>query len=75
MKYYLVKHALLEKPSKKCGDKKVSKDLQKNNERVYLDIATVNRNDGQGRLAKPHWRILVDERTQMKFSDHFFDKG
>lgn len=46
--------------------------------RVFLDISTLQRQNKnkstskKGRMNKPHWRILVDERTQMKFS-HFLN--
>jgi hypothetical protein len=40
-----------------------------NGERVFLDIATIKgEKDGVTPNAKKNWRIMVDERTQMKFS-------
>jgi hypothetical protein len=43
--------------------------------RIYLDIATVKRQEGQPKASKPNWRIMVDERTQLKFSDFFKTKN
>ena len=49
-------------------------------ERIFLDIASIKENneffeveDGKP-TSKPYWRILVDERTQLKFSDFFCSK-
>jgi NurA-like 5'-3' nuclease len=40
-----------------------------NGERVFLDIATIEgEKDGVKPNAKKNWGIVVDERTQMKFS-------
>ena len=40
-----------------------------NGERVFLDIATIKgEKDGPPPNARRNWRIMVDERTQMKFS-------
>jgi hypothetical protein len=40
-----------------------------NGERVFLDIATIKgEKDGPSPNARNNWRIMVDERTQMKFS-------
>ena len=36
--------------------------------RVFLDIASVKAKKGMPNVTKPHWRIMVDERTQLKFS-------
>jgi hypothetical protein len=36
-------------------------------ERIYTDIASIRPTDGMS-VAKPHWCIKVDERTQLKFS-------
>jgi hypothetical protein len=46
---------------------------------VHLDISTLKpRKPEKGKkpvvVAKPHWRILVDARTQMKWSDFFATK-
>ena len=35
---------------------------------MYLDISTVKDLDGD-RLSKYNWRIIVDERTGLKFAD------
>ena len=45
-------------------------------ERVFLDISTVKKpNDGTVINSKKNWRIIVDERTQMKFSEFFETKN
>ena len=41
--------------------------------RVFLDISTIKKPNDLKTLAKPNWRIMVDERTQMKFSG-FYEK-
>jgi hypothetical protein len=42
---------------------------QKNGEQLFLDITTITgEKDGVKPNEKRNWRILVDERTQMKFS-------
>ena len=41
--------------------------------RVYLDISTVRDTDGD-LLRNNNWRIMVDERTGMKFTDFFARK-
>jgi len=47
-----------------------------NAERIYMDISTIKgEKDGPKVNAKRHWRILVDERTQMKFSKFFTTKS
>ena len=43
--------------------------------RIYLDIATVKRKEGQPKTVKPNWRIMVEERTQLKFSDFYPTKN
>ena len=42
--------------------------------RIFLDISTVKDKSGLDVLTKPNWRILVDERSGMKFSDFFSRK-
>jgi hypothetical protein len=37
--------------------------------RIFLDLASVKTPKGAPRIAKRNWRIMVDERTGMKFSD------
>ena len=39
--------------------------------RYFLDVASVKTKPGQPKVSKPHWRIVVDEKTQLKFSDFF----
>jgi len=46
-----------------------------NNERIFLDIATLRKNADGPNVTKPNWRIMVDERTQLKFSDFFETKN
>ena len=49
----------------------------KNGERVFLDISSVKNTEFPEVevTPKPYWRIIVDERTQMKFSDFFTTKN
>lgn len=56
---------------------KVSEHIPSNipNERIYLDIATVKQMPNEPRITRPHWRIMVDECTQMKFSNFFETKN
>ena len=42
--------------------------------RVHLDISTIKDPEGV-ELTKSNWRIMVDERTGMKFSDFFARKS
>jgi hypothetical protein len=46
-----------------------------NNGRIFLDIATIKEPSSGERASKPHWRIIVDERTGLKFSDFFPTKN
>jgi hypothetical protein len=47
-----------------------------NEARVCMYIATIKKPEGEsGSVYKPNWRIVVDERTQMKFSDFFVSKS
>ena len=42
--------------------------------RIYLDISSIRHYENdktKPRVSKPHWRIMVDSRTQMKFSDFY----
>ena len=41
--------------------------------RIFLDISTVKKPKDLPAVIRPNWRIMVDERTQMKFSA-FFEK-
>ena len=46
-----------------------------NNEQLYLDILSIKPPKlVEVNLSKPHWRIMVDERTGMKWSDFFATK-
>ena len=49
-------------------------DPQGETGRVYLDITTIKAPKGEV-ISKPNWRIIVDERTGMKFSDFFGKKN
>jgi hypothetical protein len=42
---------------------------------IYLDIAMVKQRRGMPRANKPNWRIMVDQRTQLKFSNFFNTKN
>jgi hypothetical protein len=47
-----------------------------NEARVFLDITMIKKpEEEKGSIYKPNWRIIVDERTQMKFSDFFVSKN
>jgi len=65
----------------KAKQKNVPKDSEhhpatENGERVFLDIATVKKPQGTNlRVTKPNWRIIVDERTGLKFSDFYATKN
>jgi hypothetical protein len=43
--------------------------------RIYLDIATVKKIKDGPSVSKPHWRIVVDKKTNLKFSNLFQTKG
>jgi hypothetical protein len=45
------------------------------NERIYLDISAVKKGADMKLTTKPYWRIMVDEATQLKFSDFFETKN
>jgi hypothetical protein len=36
---------------------------------------TVKHKEGQPKMVKPNWRIMVEERTQLKFSDFYPTKN
>jgi len=42
--------------------------------RIYLDVATVKHRKGQPKTTKPIWQIMVDKKTQLKFSDFYKTK-
>ena len=44
-----------------------------NTQRIFIDISTVQENPGELTLSKPHWCIMVDERTNYKLS-RFYEK-
>jgi len=56
---------------------KVSDHVQstENAGRVFLDIATVKSPKEGPKVRNPNWRVIVDERTQMKFSGFFATKN
>jgi hypothetical protein len=65
------------KAKQKNVPKTSSKDptsTTKETSRIYLDIATIRRVDKKA-IYKNNWRIMVDERTQLKFSDFFDTKS
>jgi hypothetical protein len=47
----------------------------KDESRIYLDIATIRKTKNGPKVYKGNWRIMVDERTQLKFSDFFDTKN
>jgi len=50
--------------------------MTKPNERVGLDITSVKvPNNIMATVTEPHWRIIVDEKTGMKFSDFYKTKN
>jgi hypothetical protein len=47
----------------------------KDKNRIYLDIATTKKTKKGPKMYKGNWQIMVDERTQLKFSDFFDTKN
>jgi hypothetical protein len=47
----------------------------KDENRVYLDIATIKKTKKGPKVYKGNWRIMVDERIQLNFSDFFDTKN
>ena len=45
------------------------------NERIFLEIATLKSMPNGPTVTKPNWRIMVDERTQLKFSNFLDTKN
>uniref|UniRef100_A0A7S2KWV0 Integrase catalytic domain-containing protein n=1 Tax=Leptocylindrus danicus TaxID=163516 RepID=A0A7S2KWV0_9STRA len=43
--------------------------------RVYLDIATIKNKEGMPKILLKNWRIMVDEKTGLKFSDFYKKKS
>lgn len=50
------------------------KPIPADENRVFLDLATLKRRKGDPKATKPNWRIMVTEREQLKFSDFFKTK-
>jgi hypothetical protein len=47
----------------------------KDENRIYLDIATIKKTKKGPKVYKGNWRIMADERTQLKCSDFFDTKN
>jgi hypothetical protein len=47
----------------------------KDENRIYLDIATIKKTKKGPKVYKGNWRIMVNERTQLQFSDFFDTKN
>jgi hypothetical protein len=47
----------------------------KDESHIYLDIATIKKTKNGLEVYKGNWRIMADERTQLKFSDFFDTKN
>ncbi|MGH7955289.1 MAG: reverse transcriptase domain-containing protein [Gloeomargaritales cyanobacterium] len=65
--------------SGKAKQKNVSKDsnhkpARSNAERLFLDISTIKSKDDDIKPTKSNWRVMVDERTNLKFSNFFESK-
>jgi hypothetical protein len=43
--------------------------------RIFLDISSVQANKQGKKPTKPHWRIMVDERSTLKYSNFFETKN
>ena len=55
-------------------------ESKENNERIFLDIATVKRQENDNnkdmKITRANWRIMIDERrTQMKVTDFLETKS
>jgi hypothetical protein len=48
---------------------------EKERGKIHIDISTVKQKKGMPEAIKPNWRILVDARTQLKFSDFYPKKN
>ena len=47
-----------------------------NGHRVFLDISSIKiQENTDKKVTQPYWRIMVDERTQLKFSDFYTTKS
>ena len=50
--------------------------MSRANERIYLDISSIKApKDLKVNVTKPYWRLMVDERTRMKWSAFFEHKN
>ena len=58
----------------KNPDKKLTFKATEPNGRVYLDVSSVKAREGAAPPPKPHWRIIVDEKTQHKTSGFYATK-
>jgi hypothetical protein len=47
----------------------------KDESRIYLDIGTIKKTQNGPKVYKGNWRIMVDKRTQLTFSDFFDTKN
>ncbi len=62
------------KAKQKNLPKAVEEELKDDLTRVFLDISSVRPAKDQPKPTKPVWRIMVDEKTQLKFSDFYKTK-
>ena len=44
-------------------------------ERMFLDLSTIKKRKNGDAIYKPNWRMLVDERTELKHSDFYESKN
>jgi hypothetical protein len=64
----------------KAKQKKVPKASEhvvatENGKRVFLDISSIKiMEDGDKPTTQPYWRIMVDKRTQLRFSNFYLNK-
>ena len=74
------------KPCQSCAEAKAKqkimpkktkgKKASRPNERLFQDLATVKAPKSLNvTVTRPHWQLLVDERTNMKFSSHHETKS
>jgi hypothetical protein len=79
---------ILTGPWKQCASCAAGKAKQKNDPKesehasrkkgenqIFLDIATVEKPKDGPKVSKPNWRIMVVERTRMKFSNFYKTKN
>ena len=61
---------------KNVTKKSEHKIAEKSNERVFLDISTGKAKKNMNyKVTKPNWRIIVEEKTQMKWSQFYRTKN